>query len=69
LALNVLQVDGCTADLTQEEKAYCWKKRICSYHMRAEIIMRPGDIEMQRFCFQVSQHDRGESRWQLEGSA
>lgn len=56
VSLIHVQVDGCTADLTQEEKAYCQKKRICSYHMCAEIIMRPGDSEMYRFCFQVGKH-------------
>lgn len=50
----LLQVDGCTADLSLEEKVYCLKKRICSYHMRAEGIMVPGDpTQFWRFCFQV----------------
>lgn len=49
------QVEGCDADLSLENKAYCQKKRICSQHMRAECIIRPGDNQdLWRFCFQVS---------------
>ena len=47
-------MEGCCADLSLEEKVYCFKKRICSYHMRAEVIVQPSDPYQQwRFCFQV----------------
>jgi hypothetical protein len=32
-SLTLLQVEGCTADLSSE-KAYCQKKAVCSAHLK-----------------------------------
>jgi hypothetical protein len=52
--LSILQVQGCTADLSSAGVSkYCLKKRLCAKHLRADSVKIDGKGDsMFRFCQQ-----------------